>query len=239
MNLLAIDTFCSILSIAVVKGEDNYYIETEAGTRHSELVMDIIDEQMKKAGLEPKDLNVVLCMEGPGSFTGLRIGYSIAKGLALSLFIPIIPVSTLDCIALNTDTLVIKDTLCENDYNKLILSVIESRKNSYYYAFYSNGQRITDEKDAEVSLIQEEIKCYNKMITIKGPGSVNLYESIPLELRRDLNLNYFKKGYANEIIAIAKQRKMLDNDNSVFLSSGPKYIRKTDAEIGKLNGLHN
>ena len=234
MNLLAIDSFCSVLSIAITNGNDIYYAEVEAGTRHSELVMDLIDSQIKKAGLEPKDLNSVLCMEGPGSFTGLRIGYSIAKGLALSLSIPIIPVQTLDCIAINTDLQDIKDYPGVKEHNGLILPVIESRKNSFFYAFYRFGQRLTDDKDAEIMQIQEEIMCYNEKITLKGPGSRNLYESISPELKKDLFFDYKNKGYAKEIITIAKNRKILDNNYNMYLNSGPSYIRKTDAEIGKI-----
>lgn len=98
MNILAIDSATSILSVAVNNGENVFYKEDNTGARQSESAMLLIDEIMREADLKPSDLNGVVCMGGPGSFTGLRIGYSIAKGLALSLNIPFVAVPTLEKI---------------------------------------------------------------------------------------------------------------------------------------------
>ncbi|WP_461257266.1 tRNA (adenosine(37)-N6)-threonylcarbamoyltransferase complex dimerization subunit type 1 TsaB, partial [Treponema sp. R80B11-R83G3] len=142
MKLLAIDTAASFLSLAAANENEIFSSETEAGTRHSELVMELIDSLMKKAGIMPKDLNGILCMGGPGSFTGLRIGYSIAKGLALSLSAPFAPVPTLECIAHN-----------EKFAQTVTLAIIEARKNAFFYAFFKNRQRLTEDKDANLSQI--------------------------------------------------------------------------------------
>ena len=96
MNLLAIDTATSILSVAVCKDKDVFYKKIDADTPISESAMSVIDSLMKEAGLKPNELNGVICMGGPGSFTGLRVGYSIAKGLALSLNIPFVAVPTIE-----------------------------------------------------------------------------------------------------------------------------------------------
>ena len=101
MNLLAIDTATEQFSVALAAGTDtaapaSWLFEADAGLRHSELVMDIVDMLMDKAALKPPDLSGVVCMGGPGSFTGLRIGFAIAKGLALSLSIPFAAIPTLD-----------------------------------------------------------------------------------------------------------------------------------------------
>jgi len=172
---------------------------------------------MKKASLKPGDLNAVLCMGGPGSFTGLRLGYSIAKGLALSLSIPFAPVPTLECIA-------------QRQEQNITLPVIEARKNAYFYAFFSGKTRLTQDRDADVSQIAGEIKQYGEKITLTGTGAAMLYDSLPKELRENIILNYEKKGYAREIIYIAKDKRIMDNDNTVYLYSGPEYIRETDAE---------
>jgi tRNA threonylcarbamoyladenosine biosynthesis protein TsaB len=225
MNLLAIETAASILSVAVSKDKEIIVSETIEGTRHSELVMELIDSQMKKAGLSPKDLNGILCMGGPGSFTGLRIGYSIAKGLALSLSIPFAPVPTLECIVNN-----------EQFKQGVTLAAVEARKNAYFNAFFKNGNRLTEDKDSELLQITDEIAQYVKdeeKITLTGYGSNSLYESLSENLKTNITLVNEKKGYAKELIAIAENKKLFYNDCTANLYSGPEYIRKTDAEIAK------
>jgi len=224
MNLLAIDTACSILSVAVARENEIFYFETEAGVRHSELVMDCIESQMKKALLKPEDISGILCMGGPGSFTGLRIGFSTAKGLALALSRPFAAIPTLDCIAWRT---------INEQKEKLTLAVIEARKNAYFYTFYSDGKRLKPDEDAGITEITREIEKYQKTepgIALTGPGADSLYDLLPQELKKNLRLDYEKRGFAKELISIAKKQNILDNVVSAFLYSGPEYIRKTDAE---------
>jgi tRNA threonylcarbamoyladenosine biosynthesis protein TsaB len=223
MKLLAIETAASILSVAAANDKEIFLSEAEAGTRHSELVMELIDSQMKKTRLLPKDLNGILCMGGPGSFTGLRIGYSIAKGLALSLSIPFAPVPTLECIVNN-----------ERFKQGLTLAVIEARKNAYFYAFFKNGQRITEDKDSNILQITDDVNRYVKngqQIILTGYGSNVIYESLPEKIKDNITLFFENKGYAKELIDIAENKKIFSNDCTAHLYSGPEYIRKTDAEI--------
>jgi len=229
VNILAIDTACNFLSLAAAKDGEIFYYETEAGTRHSEIVMDRIDELMKTSSLAPRDLEGVLCMGGPGSFTGLRIGFSIAKALALSLSIPFAPVPTLDCIAF----------ACGSPFTTL--AVIEARKNSYFFAIYEKGARLTEAVKAgeireagesEIARIIMQITWQkDEKIHITGPGALTLYNSLPDEIKRKITVTIEESGYARELIGIAKERNLLHHDNTAFLFSGPEYIRKTDAEI--------
>jgi len=223
MNLLAIDSAASILCVAVARDDKIFYAETAAGIKHSELVMDCIDGQMKKASLKPGELDGVLCMGGPGSFTGLRIGYSVAKGLALSLSIPFAPVPTLDCIALPYSG------------DGFVVPVIEARKNAWFFTIYRGDTRLIRDMDAtagEIAAIINEKKERDEKITLTGPGAEVLYNSLPEDF---VNNRIFsvreKRGYARELLYIAKSRDLFNNDNSAFLYSGPEYIRKTDAEL--------
>jgi len=225
MNLLAIDSCHSILSVAVSRDDEIHFEETEAGAKHSELVMELIDRQVKKARLSPDDLDGVLCMGGPGSFTGLRIGYSIAKGLALSLSIPFASVPTLDCMAFP----------CRG--RALILAAIEARKNTFFYAFYRTDKPEPEAvlEDAQASRIALDIERYKEKIALTGTGAASLYDSFSPETKKNVELDIQNRSYSKEIIAIAKMRKIMDNDNTAFLYSGPEYIRKTDAELNLLN----
>jgi tRNA threonylcarbamoyladenosine biosynthesis protein TsaB len=222
MNMLAIDAASSVLSIAVAHGEEIFYAETDAQMKHSELVMNYIDSLTAEAGLKPHSLDGVLCMGGPGSFTGLRIGYSIAKALSLSLSIPFAPVPTLDCIAL--------------PYSgpSLVIPVIQARKNAWFYSLFRCTERLLPDADADASQISETIDKKtdkNEKIILTGPGAALLYGAMPQELKRRLDTGFENRGYAKELISIAKNRDIFHNDNTACLYSGPEYIRKTDAEL--------
>jgi tRNA threonylcarbamoyladenosine biosynthesis protein TsaB len=224
MNLLAIDSCSSVLSVAVSRADEIHCAQSEAGTKHSELVMEMIGGQMKKARLLPEELDGVLCMGGPGSFTGLRIAYSIAKGLALSLSVPFASVPTLDCMAFP----------CRN--RGLILAAVEARKNTFFYAFYRGDETESNcDEDARASLIELAIERYSEKIILTGTGAASLYDLLSQKAKKNVELVLKESGYAGEIIAIAKVRKIMDNDNTAFLYSGPEYIRKTDAELNLLN----
>jgi tRNA threonylcarbamoyladenosine biosynthesis protein TsaB len=223
MNLLAIDAACSVLSVAVCRDSDYYYSQTEAGMKHSELVMELISGQMEKADMKPADLNGILCMGGPGSFTGLRIGFSIAKGLALSLSIPFVPVPTLECIAFSAID--------------LSLPVIQARKDAYFYSLFNNGRRITEDSDGDISQITEIIiknTRENRNINITGPAAAEIHGTLSEELKSFCIYSCNSKGYAAELIKLAINKDLFYTDNTAYLYSGPEYIRKTDAEISLL-----
>jgi tRNA threonylcarbamoyladenosine biosynthesis protein TsaB len=229
MNLLAIDAASSILSVAVAAGDDVRYMDTEAGMKHSELVMDTIDTLMRGAGLAPNDLDGVLCMGGPGSFTGLRIGFSIAKGLALSLDIPFAPIPSLDCIAL---------PYCAAPI--LTAPVIIARKNAFFFALYRGSERIMPCADASPEEIADAINSRREKgekTILTGPGADKLYNALPQDPqdpqggRNLIDLFCENRGYAKELIALAKKNNIFCNDNTACLIKGPEYIRKTDAEI--------
>ena len=225
MNILAIDTAGSILSVAVEKSDEILYTETEAGIKHSEIVMDCIDSLMKKASLSPGDLDGAVCMKGPGSFTGLRIGFSIVKGLALSLSIPFAAVPTLDCIAWQYRS-------------GLTLAAIEARKSAWFFALYMDGKLLSPAADAEAAQIAAEIESLienhkekTQTITLTGSGSSSLFASLPQKIKNNITLSFENHGYARELIYIAKKEKLLENNSETLLYSGPEYIRKTDAEL--------
>jgi tRNA threonylcarbamoyladenosine biosynthesis protein TsaB len=222
--ILAIDSASSILCAAVMNKDEVFFTQTQAGTRHSELAMELIDGILKEAKILPKDLKGIVCMGGPGSFTGLRIGYAIAKGLSISLSIPFAPVPTLECIAYGGQF-----SSC------LVMAVIEARKNAYFNAVFKNGKRVTEDKDSNLPQIINDLQKYadnkEKKIILTGPGSNLLYESLPQEIKESITLVFENKGYARELIEIAKNKNIFSLDLTAYLYSGPEYIRKTDAEI--------
>jgi tRNA threonylcarbamoyladenosine biosynthesis protein TsaB len=222
MNLIAIDTAASVLSVAIATKEGVHSAESEAGTRHSELVMNCIDAVMKEAGLAPNELDGILCMGGPGSFTGLRIGFSTAKGLALALNIPFAPVPTLDCIALPYSE------------RTLVMPVITARKNAFFCARYRGRIRFVPDMDASTDEIAAIINKENngtEKTLLTGPGAAILYNALTQECKSAVELISENRGYAKELIEIARIDNLFNKDNNARLYEGPEYLRKSDAEM--------
>ncbi|GHT58661.1 tRNA (adenosine(37)-N6)-threonylcarbamoyltransferase complex dimerization subunit type 1 TsaB [Spirochaetia bacterium] len=246
MNILAIDTATNVLSVALSAGHSDgapntrWYIEADAGLRHSEILMDMVDTLLKQGGLEPADINLVSCMKGPGSFTGLRIGFSAAKGIALALKIPLIPVPTLDCMAYSYSV-----------WPGIVIPAIDAKKGRFFSALYRDGIRITDEKDADAAaiagLISDALASSpdgERSILITGPDAAMLHtelqkqfsgcpdaESLP-GIRPDfIRLDpACRKGRAVELLELARKDAEPDIGEDNFFA-GPEYLRKSDAEL--------
>jgi tRNA threonylcarbamoyladenosine biosynthesis protein TsaB len=232
MNLLAIDTATDRFSVAVAsfRGtstlEDTWLFEADVGLRHSELSMDSIDMLLRRAALKPEDLNGIVCMGGPGSFTGLRIGFSLAKGLALALNIPFAAVPTLDCMAWPFSTL-----------PGIVVPVIDAKQGAFFCNLYQNGERLCEDMDITPRDLAGEITAklpttHYSLTTIIGPGAPLLYDKLcAMNLQGGItwgkNLRW---GNAATLLHIAREIDILahgNKDNSI----GPEYIRKSDAEL--------
>jgi tRNA threonylcarbamoyladenosine biosynthesis protein TsaB len=230
MNLLAIDTATDIFSVAIVcsKG-DSHLLEVDAGLRHSELSMDSIDMLMRQAALKPEDLNGIVCMGGPGSFTGLRIGFSLAKGLACALGIPFAAVPTLDCMAWPFSAL-----------PGIVVPAIDAKKGAYFCALYQNGEKLTEDMDAtprEIIAVTTAAEQSSSPLPILllGPGAPLLYEQLcAMNLQGGItwgkNLRW---GNATTLLHIARETGIITQ--AINTAIGPEYIRKSDAELEKHN----
>ena len=96
-NILCIDTSTKVCSVAVF--EDSHLIASQAyhlQKSHSSLLPVIISQLLQNAEIDKSDLNAIAVSQGPGSYTGLRIGTATAKGLAFALDLPLIGIDSLD-----------------------------------------------------------------------------------------------------------------------------------------------
>jgi len=223
MNILALDTADKILSAALETEDGLWYSEVDASSRHSELLMECIDWLFKSAGLSPLELNMVSCLKGPGSFTGLRIAYSAAKGLAMGAGIPLVSIPTLDCLALPFST-----------WPALVLPVIDAKKSCFFAAFFREGKRISDVFDISpesLSKLAETIRiCSDENIILTGSGADLLFSRFKTLNFIDniyISPNY-RQGMAKELLILAKNRSIIDNMTDI--DTGPEYLRKSDAE---------
>jgi len=230
MNLLAVDTATDKLSIALAANKDTWLFEAEAGLRHSELVMETIDMLFKKAALKPEDLSGIVCMGGPGSFTGLRIGYSLAKGLALALGCSFAAIPTLDCMARPLSS-----------WKGLVMPVLDAKQSSFFCALYRDGKKIRADMDAGPAAIAEAIAAEIAAVTapqdakhvlLFGPGTDLLFGKLtqlpqsPSPLAKtDIVLGKgIRWGNAQTLLEIARETDIFANPD---FSAGPEYIRKS------------
>jgi tRNA threonylcarbamoyladenosine biosynthesis protein TsaB len=142
MNLLAIETSTEACSVALVHGQDIIARSELAPRRHAELVLPMADQLLAEAGLSRMALDAIAVTRGPGAFTGVRLGISLAQGMALALDLPVLTISSLAALALEA----------EGDEALPILAVIDARMGEIYAASYRR-----DEQGGLVALDQERV----------------------------------------------------------------------------------
>ncbi len=167
MILLAIDTSTDYLSLAILKdGRLAAKFHKKAHRKHSMLLVPMIDKLLKKARLKIKEIGCFAISVGPGSFTGLRIGVTVVKGLAYVLKKYIVAVPTLDVIADNAKSL--KGIICP---------VLDARKNKVYACLYRSDGRTVKKISKYLLLPLEELlkqlAKYDKVTLLGDTGNNN------------------------------------------------------------------
>ena len=223
MLVLAIDTATKIGSVALyddktgVIGEINLYVKVN----HSNVIMDAVDSLFKLSGLTIKDVDRIAVTIGPGSFTGIRIGTAIAKGLAYSLKKPIVGVNELDVLA----------HMGENRED-IIVPLIDARKERVYFSKYRYIDNILlreeEYKDGELREILDDLK--GKKVTFIGDGATVNEKLINEILEKDYTI--FSKANSIPRAGVAAQISLrLPEDNLYTLE--PLYVNKSQAEREK------
>lgn len=148
MITLFIDTSSSDVSIAIVK--DNKLlnkINKSIPNEHSVYAVKFIDDLLKELYMSPNDIDNIMVVSGPGSFTGIRIGLTIAKIYGYLLKKDIITVSSLRALALSSDA-------------KIVVPIIDAKHGNYYYGIYDmfDNVIVKDNFVAEEEVLKKIIK---------------------------------------------------------------------------------
>jgi tRNA threonylcarbamoyladenosine biosynthesis protein TsaB len=171
VNLLAIETATTRASVAL-KVADQYFVAEEPTlTKHAEWVLEAIRELLNRANVTLNSMNGIVFDEGPGSFTGLRIACSIAKGLAMGAQLSLYPVSSLEAIALGAQS------------HPQLLSVIDARMNAWYWGRFEAGKRVGN---VTVSHPGEIDWPEANAVWLAGVGFEDRLEDLPPTLRTKL-----------------------------------------------------
>lgn len=158
MITLLIDTSLSDVSIAILKdGQVSSQITQSIPNEHSVYTVSFIDKALKESKIKPQDIQQIMVVTGPGSFTGLRIGLTIAKVYAYLLNIELICLSSLKIRALSIQ-------------HKFCLSLIDAHHDNYYLGLYdSKNQEVIPEQFASKEKVLELIKQYHPTIVSDNP----------------------------------------------------------------------
>jgi len=180
MKLLAIETSTRLGGLALVDDTSGLLgeIRFNLNVSHSERIMSNLDFLLKRSGVLPADLDSIAVSAGPGSFTGLRVGISTAKGLAFQTGVSILPVSTLEALA------------SALSYSKLqICPMIYARKNEIFTAIYKADRGRISLKLEESAMSPEDLIALITEPTIfLGNGFISYGDMLKESLGDDLVL---------------------------------------------------
>ncbi len=214
--LLAIDSSAVTASVALTDGDrviKSEFINT--GLTHSETLLPMIKRVIGDTPFEK--LGAIAVTNGPGSFTGVRIGVATVKGLAFTKSVPCIPVSTLEAIAYNF----------LGDDDAVICAVMDARRMQFYNALFElkDGEikRITPDRAISIEDLRKELENFEKVV-IAGDGARLCAENINLE---NCRLAPEEKIYQNAV-SVAKAA---ENKNKIPPEElMPLYLRLSQAE---------
>lgn len=138
MNILHIDTATPVCSVALsINGVLSAYRDHNEPNIHASKLTLFIEEVLLEAQITINQLNAVSVSKGPGSYTGLRIGVSVAKGICYALDIPLIAVNTLDALVQGFQASFVKESNSLNELKTLFCPMIDARRMEVYAAIYN------------------------------------------------------------------------------------------------------
>ncbi len=150
-NILLIETSTALCSVALAQdGAVTAYRESSAPKAHASLTAVFIQEMLQERGLTLADCKAVCVSKGPGSYTGLRVGVSTAKGLCFGSGKPLLAVGTLDTLVAQAATVIPSEVTpvipseVEGSTFRYIIPMIDARRMEVYTAVFENGVQITD-----------------------------------------------------------------------------------------------
>ena len=236
MKILAIDTTAVTAAAALV--EDGHILGTyqQNGTlTHSETMLNMVENLLANAHVTAADLDLLAVSAGPGSFTGVRIGVSIIKGLAFAKDIPCVPVSTLDALSENLRPMA--ESLGHDFY---VCPVMDARRSQVYCALFlyetdADGNtvktRVWEDDMLSAAELSDRLAELELPVLFVGEGCRVTQKEISLAHCKEVpELLRFQNGVS--VAAAARAVYDAAEDKSVFtdLALKPTYLRPSQAE---------
>ena len=226
-TILAVDTSATPVSCAILCEDRllaSYYAHTKS--THSQTLMPMIEHVLRINGLSMQDIDAVAVNNGPGSFTGVRIGVSAVKGLAFAQEKPCIEVSTLESMVEPFRGLPMDAILC---------CAMDARCLQVYSALFmvtrsGNITRLTEDEAVTLDELLGRLKETDKPIILVGDGAKVCYDAFSGELARVSVAPIAIRYQSAENVAVAAMRKLncgeMLSDDALL----PSYLRLPQAE---------
>ena len=146
-NILYIETATDVCSVAISRGDEVIGLKEEAGgNNHAKNLLPFVEEVLKQGGCTVKDLDGVAVSIGPGSYTGLRIGVSTAKGIAYTAGIPVMAIGTLEGIAQGAKQL----WSSQSSENVQIVPMIDARRMEVFTTRFDYDMQSLEEISSKI-----------------------------------------------------------------------------------------
>ena len=224
MKILALETSAKAVSAAVCEnGKILCSGYQDTGLTHSRTLMPIVEHILKNTNLTMADMDAIAVSAGPGSFTGIRIGVSAAKGLAFAVDKPAVGVSTLAAMARNVAFA-----------DGLIVCAMDARRNQVYNALFEAKDgtltRLTEDRAIGLAELAEELKDDPRPKTVVGDGGRLCFDflqnaGIPCRLAPPHLLMQNAMSVALEAEALAAEGALVSAQELE-----PVYLRPAQAE---------
>jgi tRNA threonylcarbamoyladenosine biosynthesis protein TsaB len=227
--ILNIETATKVCSVALaIDGVVKSIRESHVANSHSELITIFSEEVIKEAGLNFNKLDAVTVSKGPGSYTGLRIGVSTAKGFCYALDKPLIAINTLKSMAAGMASL-------SSEENLLLCPMIDARRMEVYAAVFDtslNEIRATEAVIVDEHSFKDLLKDYK--VLFAGDGAPKCKEILSHQENATFYDNFHPSATYLALLSEQKFRKNEFEDTAYF---EPFYLKDFVAGIPKVKGL--
>ena len=228
MLILAFETSAKAASAALLRdGELLAESYQNTGMTHSQTLLVMAQDLLKNCNMTPNQVEAVAVAEGPGSFTGIRIGMAAAKGFAWGAQLPCYGVSTLEAMALQL-----------GEWGGYVLPVMDARRSQVYTALFraERGALHREMPDCAISLeeLGEKIKNLSEPIFLVGDGSILCYNTLQ-EQQPLLVLPVPHRMHQRATgVGLAAQAKIDAGEHGDAAQLQPNYLRLSQAERERL-----
>lgn len=228
MLLLGIDTSTLVCSVALAR-ENRIIGEFSLQNKktHSQRLMPLIDSVVDSCDLSPRDLEGVAVTNGPGSFTGIRIGVSTARGLAQALRIPLVGIPTLDVLAYQFPYAA-----------GLVCPLLDARRGEVYTAVYRSSEgkleRISDYMAVSLQKLLDYLKQEPEEKIIFLGDALEKYRDILQETlgsRACFAPPSLRVNRGALVAQLGLERICPHRDRGNYLNLKPFYLRRSEAEV--------
>jgi len=222
MLTLAIECATKTIGLALLEEEDiRGELYLRSGRHHTEVLLSALEQLFILTGKTLKEVDLLACTVGPGSFTGLRIGVSTVKGLALAMSAPVVGVSTLETLAMNAV-----------HSSGLICPLIDAGNNQVYTGLFRIGsdgvpQAVTSEKLIDITLFLKNLD--QEEIVFLGDGAVRHAKLIG-ETHRGIVCGRGQQKLLGSAVGLIGLRRYHGGSVLDTLTFTPRYLRLSEAE---------